>query len=115
MAILPDKPERLAKVNQYHISLLAYFLDKLKNISDGDGSLLDHSTILYGSSMSNSNVHDHAPVLVVVGGGSGQLWLGGRHLKFPDRTPTANLLSLLNKAGVEQGKFGESTGTLSGV
>ena len=76
--------------------MLAYFLEKLQATADGDGSLLDHSVVLYGSSMSNGNQHDHDPLpLVVAGGASGQL-KGGRHLPFPAHTPMSNLmLSLL--------------------
>ena len=94
-------------------SMLAYFLDKLRSTADGDGSLLDHSMILYGSSMSNGNQHDHDPLPVVVAGGaSGQLE-GGRHLTFPPHTPMSNLLlTLLDKLGVHQDKFGDSTGKL---
>ena len=109
----PQKLDKLSKINEYNLSLFAYFLGKLASIPDGDGSLLDHSLLLYGSTMSNSNQHDHAPVpIVVAGGGCGQL-KGGRHLKFPDRTPLANLLvSLLDKAGVPVTSVGDSTGPL---
>ncbi len=86
---------KLAKINNYHVSLLAYFLDKLRSTPDGDGNLLDHSMILYGSSMSNPNEHNHFPLpLLVAGGACGKLE-GGRHLKFPERTPMSNLLLAL--------------------
>ena len=88
-----------------------YFLDKLKATPDGDGTLLDHSMVLYGSSMSNGNQHDHDPLPVVVAGGaSGQL-KGGRHIVTPPHTPMSNLLlAMLDKLGVEQDSFGDSTG-----
>ena len=91
---------------------LRYFLEKLQSTPDGDGSLLDHSTILYGSNMSNSNAHDHFPLpTLVVGGGSGRL-KGGRHLKYPDRTPMTNLLvTLLDKTGVRRGYARRRHGT----
>jgi hypothetical protein len=105
---------KLEKINTYHATLLAYFLDKLRSTPDGDGNLLDHSMILYGSSMSNPNEHNHFPLpLLVAGGASGKLE-GGRHLKFPERTPMSNLLlGVLEKAGVEKDSLGDSTGMLT--
>jgi hypothetical protein len=99
-----------AQINRYHVEMLAYFLDKLRNTPDGDGTLLDHSVVLYGSSMSNGNQHDHDPLPVLVaGGGSGQL-KGDRHLVFPAHTPMSNLmLSLLDKLDVHVNSFGDST------
>jgi hypothetical protein len=108
----PVKLAKLVKIQTYHVTLLAHFLDKLRSIPDGDGNLLDHSLILYGSSMSNSNLHNHKPLPVLVAGGVN----GGRHLKFADDTPMSNLLvSVLHRAGVDQNNFGDSTGALSGV
>jgi hypothetical protein len=108
-----DKLEKLQKINQYNLSLFAYFLGKLASTPDGDGTLLDHSLLLYGSTMSNSNMHDHSPLPILVAGGAcGQL-KGGRHLKFPERTPLSNLMvSLLDKAGVRVETVGDSTGKL---
>lgn len=104
----------LAQINAYHVSLVAHFLDRLKSTADGDGSLLDHSLVLYGSAMSNSNIHDHAPLPVLVAGGANGRIKGGRHLMYPEGTPMSNLLvSILNKAGVEQEKVGDSTGLLA--
>jgi Protein of unknown function (DUF1552) len=105
---------KLEKINIYHMSLFAYFLERLRATPDGDGNLLDHSMILYGSSMSNPNEHNHFPLpLLVAGGASGKLQ-GGRHLKFPERTPMSNLLlGLLEKAGIEKGSLGDSTGMLT--
>ncbi len=84
--------DRFALINRYHVQMLAYFLDKLKATPDGDGNLLDHSMVLYGSSMSNGNQHDHDPLPVVLAGGaSGQL-KGGRHMQYAPHTPMSNLL-----------------------
>ena len=112
----PEKIEKLVKIQQYHIGLFARFLDKLKNMPDGDGSLLDHSVLLYGSNMSNSNVHNHFPLPnLLVGGGAGTL-KGGRHLRYEDHTPMTNLLvSAMDKAGIRQETLGDSTGRLAGV
>jgi hypothetical protein len=110
----PARLENLTKINTYHVSLVAYFLDKLKNTPDGDGNLLDHSLILFGSGMSNSNVHNHAPLPVLVAGGAAGKLKGGRHLKYPEGTPMANLLlTVLDKAGVPQERVGDSTGLLT--
>ena len=111
-----DNPAKLAmiqKINTYHISLLAYFLEKMRATSDGDGSLLDHSMILYGSGMSDGNLHNHVNLpLVLAGGGSGHL-KGGRHIRYAEPMPMANLLvGLLDKAGVHLDKFGDSTGRI---
>ncbi len=105
--------DRFALINRYHVEMLAYFLDKLKNTRDGDGSLLDHAMVLYGSSMSNGNQHDHDPLPVVLAGGaSGQL-KGGRHLQNAPHTPMSNLLlSMMNKLGVPADHHGDSTGKL---
>jgi len=105
--------DSFALINKYHVQMLAYFLEKMKATPDGDGNLLDHATVVYGSSMSNGNQHDHDPLpIVVAGGASGQL-KGGRHLAFPAHTPMSNLLlALVDKMGVRQDSFGDSTGKL---
>jgi Protein of unknown function (DUF1552) len=105
--------DKFALINGYHVKMLSYLLEKLRSTPDGDGNLLDHSVVLYGSSMSNGNQHDHDPLpIVVAGGASGQLQ-GGRHLKFAPHTPMSNLmLALLDKLGVHQDSFGDSTGKL---
>ncbi len=112
----PEKIEKLVKIQPYHIGLFARFLEKLKGTPDGDGSLLDHSVLLYGSNMSNSNVHNHFPLPnLLVGGGAGTL-KGGRHLRYQDHTPMTNLLvSAMDKAGIRQETLGDSTGRLAGV
>ncbi len=108
--------ENLTKINTYHVSLVAHLLERLKATPDGDGNLLDHSLILYGSGMSNSNVHNHSPLPIFVAGGAAGRMKGGRHLKYPDDTPMANLLmTILEKAGVPQESVGDSTGVLSEV
>lgn len=108
--------ENLTKINTYHVSLVAHLLEKLRSTPDGDGNLLDHSLILYGSGMSNSNIHNHSPLPVFLAGGAAGRMIGGRHLKNPDDTPMANLLlSILEKAGVHQESVGDSTGPLSEV
>jgi hypothetical protein len=112
----PEKLEKLTKINTYHVSLIAYFMDKLKAIPDGDGTLLDHSLVLFGSSMSNSNLHNHAPLPVFVAGGACGRLKGGRHIKYPEDTPMANLLATsLVKAGLTEDHIGDSTGILSEV
>ena len=110
----PIKLAKAAKINAYHIDLLARFAGKLRDIKDGDGTLLDHSMILQGSGLSNSDQHSHIDLpLVLVGGGAGQL-KGGRHLRFPKDTPMNNLhLSLLEKVGVPVEKFGDGTGAMN--
>ena len=105
--------DRFAIINRYHVSMLAYFLEKLQSTPDGDGTLLDHSIVLYGSSMSNGNQHDHDPLPVILAGGaSGQLD-GGRHVQSAPHTPMSNLLlSIVNKLGIDQAQHGDSTGLL---
>jgi len=110
------KKDRLIKIQTYHSQVFAKFLDKLSKMPDGDGSVLDHSILLYGSNMSNSNAHDEYPLpTIVVGGGAGKI-KGNQHLRYPDKTPLANLLrTLLDRAGVPVEKFGDSTGVFSEV
>jgi BMFP domain-containing protein YqiC len=110
------KKERLIRIQTYHTQAFARFLTKLAALPDGDGSVLDHSILLYGSNMSNSNAHDEYPLpTIVVGGGAGKV-KGGQHLKYPEKTPLANLLhTLLDRAGVPVEKFGDSTGVMSEI
>jgi hypothetical protein len=103
-----------AVLNRYHISMLAYFVDKLAKTQDGDGTLLDHSLVLYGSNMGNSNQHRHEDVPhVLIGGANGKL-KGDRHLAYPSMTvPTGNLLlSVLDRFDIHQDSIGDSTGRL---
>jgi len=108
-----DKIEKLVKIQNFHLTLFTKFVEKLNTTQDGDGSLLDHSLILYGSNMSNSNAHNHFPLpTLVLGGGAGTM-KGGYHIKQPDHTPMTNvLLTMLHKAGVPVESLGDSTGVI---
>ncbi|MEO8359139.1 MAG: DUF1552 domain-containing protein [Vicinamibacteria bacterium] len=111
-----DKEEKIrefAKFNKYHVSMLPYFLDKLKATPDGEGTLLDNTMILYGSPMGNSNLHNHRRCPLVLLGHAGGALKGGLHVKAADETPMANaMLSMLHGLGLDDmGKFGDSTGT----
>jgi hypothetical protein len=112
-----DKPDNIAnyaKMNRYHVQNLAYFVEKLKKIPDGDGSVLDHVLIYKGSNMGNSHRHAHEKVPVILVGGIDGSFKGNRHIVFPDNTQRASnmLLSLLHKFGIEKESFGSSTGPL---
>jgi hypothetical protein len=109
----PVKIEKVAKIDAHLVETFAYFLGKLKATPDGDGNLLDHSLILYGSGLGDANIHTHHELpTAVLGSGAGQL-KGGRHLNYPKDTPLNNLLvSLLDKGGVHTEHFGDSTGEL---
>ncbi len=107
----PDKIARMAKINQFHVSLFAEFLAKLKATQDGNGTLLDHSLFLYGSGIGNPNIHDHTNLPILVAGGAAGGMRGGRHIKFAKPKPLANLhLTLLDKVGVNLDSFADSTG-----
>jgi hypothetical protein len=110
----PAKLEKLARVQTFHLELLAYYLEKLSTTVDGESSLLDQMVLLYGSGMGDSNLHDprNLPILVL-GGGAGRI-RGGRHLRFPKETPLTNLyLSLLGTVGVPVERIGDSTGAMT--
>lgn len=110
----PAKIERMSKINAFHVSLFAEYLEKLKNTPEGNGSLLDNSLILYGSGIGNPNVHDHTNLPVIVAGGENGGMKGNRHIRYEKPTPLANLhLTLLDKAGVKIDKFGDSDGMIS--
>jgi Protein of unknown function (DUF1552) len=112
----PQKKAALTRLQNYHMQMFAYYLDKLRSTPDGDGSLLDHSMILYGSNMSNSNLHNHFPLPAVLAGGAAGRLSGNRHLRYADHTPMTNLLmSMLNKLDVPMEQLGDSTGTLAGL
>lgn len=107
----PDKVAKVAKINQFHVSLFAEFLQKLAATPEGDGSLLDHSLYLYGSGMGNPNVHDHTNLPILVAGGAAGNMRGGRHIRYAQPTPLANLhLTLLDKVGVQLESFADSEG-----
>src|SRR5947207_4702537 len=107
----PVKMDKCTVIQRYHLKLFAEYLEKLRSTQDGDGSLLDHSIILFGGGISNSDRHTHGPLpTLLVGGGAGTL-KGGRHLVYPEHTPLTNLqLTLLDKMGVPTEKIGDSTG-----
>lgn len=106
----PGQIAKFAKLNRYHVSLIPYFLERLKKTPDGDGSLLDHSLVLYGSPMGDSQTHNHRRVPLFLAGGHVQ---GNLHRACPSGTPLANvLLTILHKAGVREERFGDSTGTV---
>jgi hypothetical protein len=109
----PVKIAKVAKIDAYLVSTFAYFLERLKATPDGDGNLLDHSLILYGTGLGDANVHTHHELpTALLGGGAGQI-KGGRHLKYPKDTPLNNLLmSILDKGGVRTENFGDATGEL---
>jgi len=106
--------DKLFKINLLRMKLFAYFLGKLRATPDGDGNLLDHSIILFGSGLSNANIHQHDNLaMLLVGGGGGSI-KGGRHIRYPDQTPMTNLyLTVLDKLGLPMEKLGDSTGKLN--
>ena len=109
----PEKVAKIAKINAFHVSLFAHFLETLAEIPEGDGTLLDHSLFLYGSGMGNPNVHDHVNLPILVAGGGAGKARGGRHIRFASPTPLANLhLTLLDAAGVRLDAFADSTGKI---
>ena len=104
---------QFAQINKHHVSLVPYFLDKLKNTQDGDGTLLDKTLIIYGSPMGNSNVHNHKRCPLFLAGHANGHLKGNLHLKAPDGTPMANvMLTILHDLGLDDLQtFGDSTGT----
>jgi hypothetical protein len=115
-ANLPDRLVKLTNIQTWHMQQFAKFVDKLAATPDGDGSLLDHSLLMYGSNMSNSDRHNNYPLpIILVGGANGKL-KGGKHIVPAENTPVANLhLTVLNMLGIPQDKFSNSTGLLAGV
>jgi hypothetical protein len=109
----PAKIARLQKIDQHHVTQLATFLGKLQATKDGDGTLLDHSMVMYGSSLSDGNRHQHLDLpTILAGGGAGRIH-GGRHIRYKKGTPMTNLfLSMLDAAGVQPEKIGDSTGKI---
>ena len=106
-----ESMEKNVRIQTFNVTQFKGFLDRLKNTPDGDGSLLDHSLILYGSNMSNSNAHDHFPLPNVLAGSAYGKVKGDRHLRYDDHTPMANLLlTMLDRVGVKEEKLGDSTG-----
>lgn len=111
---IQQNKDRFAILNMYHVALFAYFLDKLQSTPDGDGTLLDHSLVLYGSGMSDGNQHNHTDLPIVLAGGASGRLKGGRHIRNPKKTPMANLLlAILDKMQAPAEKFGDSTGMVA--
>src|SRR5947199_5889065 len=109
----PEKLAKIAKINTFHVSLFAQFLEKLKSTPDGDGSLLDNTVYLYGSGMGNSSLHDHENLPLLVAGGAASAMRGGQHIQYKHGTPLANLaLAWLDRVGVKLDGFGDSNGTI---
>jgi hypothetical protein len=109
----PEKLAKIAKISAFHVSLFAQFLEKMQSTSDGDGSLLDHTVYLYGSGMGNPSLHDHENLPIFVAGGTACGMKGGRHIRYENPTPLANLhLTLLDRAGVHVDSFGDSNGKI---
>lgn len=110
----PEKIARMAKINAFHVSLFAYFLERLKATPEGSGSLLDHSLILYGSGIGNPNLHDHTNLPILVAGGAAGGMKGNRHIRYDEPVPLANLhLTLLDKVGVTIDSFADSNGKIT--
>ena len=109
----PELIAKKARIDVYQAQLFAYFLEKLQSIQDGDGTLLDHSLILYGGGMGDGNLHRHSDLPTLMAGTLGGAFKGGHHLKYPLDTPMSNLLlTVLDKAGVRIDKLGDSSGRL---
>ena len=110
----PEKIARMAKINAFHVSLFAYYLERLKATPEGSGTLLDHSLILYGSGIGNPNVHDHTNLPILVAGGAAGGMKGGRHITYREPVPLANLhLTLMDKVGVKIDSFADSNGKIN--
>jgi hypothetical protein len=111
----PKRMDTCTKIQTYNTSVFAKFLAKLQKMPDGEGTMLDHSIILFGSNMSNSNAHNHDPLPTAIVSG----WKtvkGGQHVKYPEHTTLANLhVTLLDRAGIPTDAFGDSTGKLAEV
>ena len=109
----PEKIAKVIRINTFHTTMFAYFLEKLRATPDGEGSLLDHAMILYGSGISDGNQHLHNNLPILLVGGAGGQIKGGRHLRFPKDTPMTNLfLTMLDKFGIAVEHFGDSSGKL---
>jgi len=112
----PERIAKLVKVQNYHVQMFAYYLQKLRSTPDGDGTLLDHMLILYGGNMSNSNLHNHFPLPVLLAGGASGRLQGNRHIRCKDQTPMSNLLmTMLDKTGVPVDHVGDSNGLVENL
>jgi hypothetical protein len=112
-----ERINKLVQIQTWHVEKFSEFVAKMAATPDGEGSLLDHSIFMYGSNMSNSDLHNNYPVPnILVGGGNGRMNLGGQHLDLPERTPIANLhRTVLEKVGMVRDSFADSTGVIAGV
>jgi len=111
-----EKKKKIAKINRFHASQFAYFLEKMKSVKEGEGNLLDNSMIVYGSGIADGNKHDHHHLPVLLAGKGGGAFQTGRHIEFPTETPMTNLyLTMLSRMGVEVPRLGDSTGKLVGL
>jgi hypothetical protein len=111
-----EKKKLLAQINRYHIGQFARFLDRMKSIKEGDGTLLDNSTIMYGSALSNGNVHSPEDLPILLAGGGGGTLNTGRHYRLDEKTPMTNLYrSMLDNVGVHTEKIGDSTGKVDAI
>jgi hypothetical protein len=112
----PDNLRQIRDINRFHVQQLAYFLNKLKSIPEGEGNLLDNTMVLYGSSLADGDRHDHENLPLLLAGRGGGKIMTGRHLRYASETPMCNLLlSMLNYAGVGASRHGDSTGLLRGL
>ena len=110
----PAKIKRMSKINAFHVSLFAEFLEKLQSTEEGGHSILDQSLFLYGSGIGNPNVHDHTNLPILLAGGGASGIKGNRHIQYEKATPLANLhLTLLDRAGVKVDQFGDSDGLVT--
>ncbi len=111
---LRENMDKFAVLNRYHATIFTYLLEKLKTTPDGDGSLLDHSIVLYGSAMGDANQHNHAPLPIILAGAASGRLKGGRHIRNPKDTTMSNLLlAILDKLGIQKESFGDSTGMMA--
>ena len=109
----PEQLAKLSKINTFHMQIFGRFLEKMRSTPDGDGSLLDHSMLIYGAGMGNSNAHDPLDLPIVLAGGGGGALKGGRHVRLPEGTPLANMhLTVLEKMGISAESLGDATGEL---
>jgi hypothetical protein len=112
----PEKQEKIARINRFHIDQLAYVLGRLESVREGEGTLLDNTMLVYGSGISDGNAHNHENLPVLVAGGGRGAIKGGRHVRYANETPLMNLyISMLKIAGVEMNAMGDSTGPLKGL
>jgi hypothetical protein len=112
----PAKQMKIRDINRFHMLQYAYVLNRLRSIQEGEGTLLDNCMLVYGSGIADGNRHDHSNLPILMAGRGGGTILPGRHLRYASETPMANLLvGMLNRMGVSQTSFGDSTGTLRGL